>query len=246
MFDAIILSDLHLGSDVCQARALTRFLEAIQDGETPTARLILNGDVFDSIDFRRLQKHHWKALSLLRKLTKHTEVIWLVGNHDGPAEIISALLGITIRDDYILASGGRRILFLHGHIFDEFLDRHPLLCNIADSFYRLLQRMDASHTLAKLAKKRSKTFLRSTQKVQARSLSRAKKLNCDAVCCGHTHLALVNTEGGIHYYNSGCWTEKPCHFLTVTDGQIDLHPYRLGLEDPVEHASSETTESVGI
>jgi UDP-2,3-diacylglucosamine pyrophosphatase LpxH len=61
--DAVILSDLHLGSDNCQARALSRLLTQIRRGQLSTRHLILNGDVFDSIDFRRLKKHHWKVLS---------------------------------------------------------------------------------------------------------------------------------------------------------------------------------------
>src|SRR5438128_1025061 len=100
MLDAVILSDLHLGSDNCQARRVCRMLERIVEGELVTARLILNGDVFDSIDFRRLNKAHWKVLSLLRKLSDQVEIIWLCGNHDGSAEIVSHLLGVTVMDDH--------------------------------------------------------------------------------------------------------------------------------------------------
>jgi metallophosphoesterase superfamily enzyme len=64
MLDAVVLSDIHLGSDNCQARRVCELLERIADGELATARLILNGDVFDSIDFHRLHKTHWKVLSL--------------------------------------------------------------------------------------------------------------------------------------------------------------------------------------
>src|SRR6478752_989498 len=101
MHDALILSDFHLGSDNCQAKDICRLLEQIVAGELQTARLILNGDVFDSIDFRRLTKNHWKVLSLVRKLSDQIEIIWLCGNHDGSAEIISHLLGVTVRDDVI-------------------------------------------------------------------------------------------------------------------------------------------------
>src|SRR5216684_2207970 len=127
MLDALILSDIHLGSDNCQAKRVVRLLERIEEGEIRTARLILNGDVFDSIDFRRLSKAHWKVLSLIRKLSDRIEIIWLCGNHDGSAEIVSHLLGVTVMDDYVLHSGGASILILHGHVFDEFLDSHPLL-----------------------------------------------------------------------------------------------------------------------
>lgn len=225
MADALVISDLHLGSDNCQAKELTRFLEEIEDGSRPTDRLILNGDVFDSIDFRRLKKHHWKVLSLLRKLSDQIEIIWINGNHDGPAEIISHLLGVEVRDELILESGDKRILFHHGHRFDKFIDDHPIITAVADTIYRWLLRFDSSHYFARSAKRKSKIFLRCSEKIETRSLEYARKFACDAVCCGHTHLPVANETGPIAYFNSGCWTERPCHFLTVDDGRIELHSY---------------------
>ena len=98
MLDAVILSDLHLGSGNSEAKRVCEFLERIVEGELITPRLILNGDVFDSIDFRRLNKNHWKVLSLLRKLSDQIEIVWLAGNHDGSAEIISHLLGVIVEE----------------------------------------------------------------------------------------------------------------------------------------------------
>ncbi len=173
MFDAVLLSDIHLGSDNCQAKRICELLERIADGDLATARLILNGDVFDSIDFRRLKKSHWKILSLIRKLSDQIEILWLCGNHDGSAEIVSHLLGVAVRDDVVLESGGRRILILHGHVFDEFIDNHPVLTWLADSVYGLLQWIDRTHYFAKLAKRGSKTFLRCAMKIEERSIEAA-------------------------------------------------------------------------
>ena len=231
-FDALILSDLHLGSDVCQAKPIAEFLEAVHDGRTPTRRLILNGDVFDSIDFRRLKKNHWKVLSLLRKLSDEVEVTWVAGNHDGSAEIVSHLLGVSVADEIVVESGGKKVLFLHGHQFDRFIEQYPISTRLADAFYRLLQRIDKSHGFAKFAKRRSKIFLRSTQKIEAGSVEHARKLGCQIVCCGHTHMAVENTTGPVWYYNSGCWTEKPCHYLALADGHVTLRSYPL--PEPVE------------
>jgi UDP-2,3-diacylglucosamine pyrophosphatase LpxH len=225
MYDAVIISDLHLGSDNCQARRLAGFLERIAGGELTTVRLILNGDVFDSIDFRRLRKNHWKVLSLLRKLSDHVDIIWLCGNHDGTAEIVSHLLGVTVQDEYVLQSGDQRILILHGHIFDEFIDAHPFLTWLGDVIYWVLQRLDGSHRVAKLAKRGSKTFLRCARKIEEKSLELARRRRCTAVCCGHTHHAAVNRAQPVHYYNSGCWTETPGTYLTVAAGAVRLHTY---------------------
>jgi UDP-2,3-diacylglucosamine pyrophosphatase LpxH len=226
MHDAIILSDIHLGSDNCQAKFVCRLLDQIVDGEMATKRLILNGDVFDSIDFRRLNKTHWKVLSLLRKLSDHLEIIWLAGNHDGSAEIISHLLGVTVKDDFELVSGNQRILILHGHIFDFFLDSHPILTWLGDRVYQFLQWIDRTHYFAKLAKRGSKTFLRCTRKIEEGAIELAQRRHCNTVCCGHTHVAVANTDHSVAYFNSGCWTELPCHYLTVTSGVVHLHAFQ--------------------
>jgi UDP-2,3-diacylglucosamine pyrophosphatase LpxH len=235
MLDAVILSDLHLGSDNCQAHALCTLLHRIADGTMPTGQLVLNGDVFDSIDFRRLTKTHWKVLSLIRKLSDRLEIVWVCGNHDGSADIISHLLGVSVRDEYILESGGRRVLLFHGHIYDDFMDNHPILSWFGDVIYAFLQWIDKTHQLAKVAKKGSKTFLRCAQKIMEGAMSRAAGQDCDAVCCGHTHHPTVNREGPVHYYNSGSWTELPCTYLTVTDGHIELHTFDSSASTVEEH-----------
>nr|MCU0705743.1 UDP-2,3-diacylglucosamine diphosphatase [Fimbriiglobus sp.] len=239
--DAIVISDLHLGSRVCQAWALVDFLESLHRRQVRTRRVILNGDVFDSIDFRRLKKSHWKVLSLLRKLSDEMEMVWVCGNHDGTAEIVSHLLGLQVVDEFVVDSGGRKVLFLHGHQFDQFIDRYPLATRLADHLYRLLQRMDRSHRFAKMAKRRSKTFLRSTEKIRAGAVGRAKEVGADAVCCGHTHLAVAFPDADVPYFNSGCWTETPSHYLTLTNGMVGLHAY-----DPTSAALSDTTLDLPI
>jgi UDP-2,3-diacylglucosamine pyrophosphatase LpxH len=225
MLDAVILSDLHLGSDNCQAKSVCHLLERLVDGELHAARLILNGDVFDSIDFRRLHKSHWKVLSLIRKLSDRVETIWLCGNHDGSAEVVSHLLGVSVMDDYVLESGSERILVLHGHVFDDFIDRYPVTTWFADVLYGFLQWIDRTHSIAKMAKHGSKTFLRCAKKIEEGAIALARRKGCTAVCCGHTHAPAANTDQAIAYHNGGCWTELPCTYLTVEDGVVSLHVY---------------------
>jgi UDP-2,3-diacylglucosamine pyrophosphatase LpxH len=158
---------------------------------------------------------------------------WINGNHDGPAEIVSHLLGVSCSDEIIVESGGSKILFMHGHRFDEFISRYPILTWVADRIYHFLQKVDKSHYFAKLAKRNSKMFLRCAQKIETDSTRYAAKMGCDVVCCGHTHLPIANSVGSIRYYNSGCWTEKPCHYLTVQDGSVELRSYTEAVHDEV-------------
>ena len=58
-YDCIVISDLHLGSDVCQAKLLEEFLNwAVEHCK----QLVINGDVFDDLNFKRLTKRHFACL----------------------------------------------------------------------------------------------------------------------------------------------------------------------------------------
>jgi UDP-2,3-diacylglucosamine pyrophosphatase LpxH len=213
MHDAICISDVHLGAANCRARELHHFLKELR-----TKTLVINGDLFDSLDFRRLNKHHWKILADLRHISSHTEVIWVRGNHDEAPEIISHFIGATVVDHYILETGGKKILFTHGDKFDKFITDHPIITNIADWFYILLQKIDSSCYFAKLAKRSSKTFLRCVEAIEEGTYEMMGYLKCDFGITGHSHHPYI----GNRYANAGSWTELPCSFLTIDEGVVDL------------------------
>jgi UDP-2,3-diacylglucosamine pyrophosphatase LpxH len=142
------------------------------------------------------------------------EVIWIAGNHDGPATTISELIGLHVFDEYILTSGDKKIMVVHGDKWDKFITERPVLTWIGDLIYSLLQRI--GHKYARMAKMNSKHYLHCQEVIREGATKYAKKHGCDAVCCGHVH-SLYNDE---FYYNSGCWTEPPGAYLAVRDGKI--------------------------
>src|SRR6185312_7924089 len=78
--DTLIISDLHLGSDVSRAREACQMIR-----NAVFHRLILLGDIFCDMNFGRLKKQHWHFLSMIRKLSnpkRGVEVVWVEGNHD--------------------------------------------------------------------------------------------------------------------------------------------------------------------
>ncbi len=218
----IIISDLHLGSNLCQAKLLSNFLEGI---ETRCNRLILNGDIFDSIDFRRLKKSHWHILSLIRKISDKIEVVWVLGNHDGDIESISHLLGVQVVDQYSFSSGTKKILALHGHQFDSFLSDHPFLTWLGDLIYNFVQKLDRSHCLARCLKSNSKHYFRNAEKVRLGSTKLGSKLGYDVVCTGHTHSKDYHYGTYPEYFNSGSWTELPCSYIEIVNGLVEVKEY---------------------
>ncbi len=219
---SIIISDVHLGSKVCQSKKIKDFLSIIQE-KIKFDELIVNGDLFDSWDFRRLKDSHWKILSKMRNIAKSKKIIWIRGNHDGPSEIISHLIGIEFRDEYFFESGNKKILVLHGDVFDNFISKYPMLTKIADKIYRLIQMVYGGKKLAFAAKRNSKTFLRCSYQVKGKAKSYAKLNNASVVCCGHTHFAEIEqNELEPTYCNSGCWTDEICNYIIIENGHVSL------------------------
>jgi metallophosphoesterase superfamily enzyme len=62
--DTLILSDLHLGSEISRARDALRMLN-----QSSFQRLILLGDIFSELNFGPLKKEHWQFLGYIRKLS---------------------------------------------------------------------------------------------------------------------------------------------------------------------------------
>lgn len=222
MLDAIIISDTHLGSNVCETKQLYSFLSLIYN---KTNKLIINGDFFDNLDFRRLNKNHWKILSLLRRISKYIEIVWLRGNHDGDSEVISHLIGLDFKDEYLFNSGDKKILCLHGDKFDDFIYKYPTTTKIVDTLYRILQKID-KRFLPQFLKNRSKTYLRCTENMIKSSREYALSKDINVVCLGHTHNALIDKDHTVWYANSGCWTEKDCGYLEIHNGNIELKYFR--------------------
>jgi UDP-2,3-diacylglucosamine pyrophosphatase LpxH len=169
-----------------------------------------------------LRAEHWEILSKLRRLSKNHEVIWLHGNHDAAANILSRLLGITVRDKYIWHSAGKKFLAIHGHQFDRFLHDNIIISHVAFFLYDWLKRFNPNGYFVGLIKKRSQTWKRNSAEVAKGALRLGRFLAVDYVFCGHTHIINTVENYGIKYYNTGSWVEKPSAFITVAGDEVRL------------------------
>lgn len=236
MLDAILLSDLHLGSESCQVKALQRFIDSLPH----TDRLILLGDVLQDTEYR-LTKQHWKVLSQFRKLADQLELVWVRGNHDCGAEPVAHLIGADFVPEYAFESGGRRILCVHGDVWDRFITDHPIITQIADWFYLGMQRM--SRRLARRAKISSKTFLRCVDRVRTEAIRYGELKEVDTIICGHTHSPEAASQpigASCTYYNTGSWTDHHCHYLAVREGQLQLE--EVNADEPVAIEAAQALE----
>lgn len=217
----LIISDIHLGSSVSRASKLLELLNAEQ-----YTTLILNGDIFDDLDFTRLQHDHWELLSKLRQLSDPKygiEVIWIAGNHDGAAQILSRLIGVRVRNEYIFEWNKKRCLVIHGHQFDRFMTRNPIVSVIASWVYLGIQKLDTERQfISRFLKRASKSWLRVSETVARGATLYGLLRRADVVFCGHTHKAIKKQLHGIQYYNSGCWTDIPSSYIFITSEDIEI------------------------
>lgn len=221
--DTIILSDIHLGSEVSRAE---KAKEALLKYDFE--RLILLGDIFDDLNFNRLKKEHWGLLTYVRKLSnpkKKVEVIWVEGNHDeGLSKIMSHMMGLKVYKQYMFETAGKKILTIHGHQFDRFLNENLLISNIAGYIYNLIQRFGGEkQRFARFLKKASKGWLRLTEKIAIGAIRYAHRRKVNIVICGHTHVATDKpiVLNKINYYNTGCFTDIPSNYIIITEkGEI--------------------------
>lgn len=217
------MSDIHLGSEVSRPEAALATLK-----NHSFRRLILLGDIFDDLNFHRLSREHWELLSYIRLLTnrkRKVEVIWVVGNHDELlVDVMKYLIGSEVKQDFYWEEDGRKFFAIHGHQFDYFLVQNRIMSDVAALIYRIIQKLDSKRQrLSRFIKRASKKWLRVSKDVAEGAVKMGERKGADCVFCGHTHKALHWIIRDVRYFNTGCWTDIPSSYVTITDGVPELH-----------------------
>lgn len=222
--DTLIISDTHLGSEVSRADKALAVLKKYQ-----FRQLVLLGDIFDDLNFNHLERSHWEFLSYIHELAdpkKKIKIIWVIGNHDILLQNFSNFIGVEIVKKYTWKIRGEKYLAIHGHQFDSFLIKNPILSAIASSLYLIIQKLDSrKQTISRFIKRTSKGWLRLSAQVSKRALIYARWNRARYIFCGHTHLAMkeTSTKNNIEYWNSGCFTDIPSTYITIGEEGIKIY-----------------------
>jgi UDP-2,3-diacylglucosamine pyrophosphatase LpxH len=230
--DLLVLSDLHLGSEVSRAQEALDLLESVK-----FRRLILLGDIFCDLNFRRLKKEHWHFLSYIRKLSnpkRNAQVIWVEGNHDyGLSNVMSHLVGIPVYREYAWVDSSGLNIAIHGHQFDSFVIRnHRFLNGIAGWLYLFIQKFKSRGIfVAQWLDKLNTQWQRLTPMVADGAIAYAGSRGANRIFCGHTHAAVVIERNGISYYNTGSWTQDRCTYVTVLGQEVLINEHIRRIDD---------------
>ena len=143
-YRSIWISDLHLGTAGCKAEYLRDFLR-----ENESETLYLVGDIVDAWRLKKSwywpQAHNDVVQKLLRKARKGTQVVYVPGNHDEPLRDYLNLNfgGIEVADEVIhTMADGRRLLVIHGDLFDGVIRHAKWLAYLGDSLYTMILQLN--------------------------------------------------------------------------------------------------------
>ncbi len=235
-FRAIFLSDIHLGTPSCQAGRLLDFLR-----HTESRDLYLVGDVIDGWQLKRrwfwLQSHNDVVQKVLRKARKGTRVTYIAGNHDEAMRHFLGLAfgGIEIRDEAVhVTADGRRLLVIHGDLFDAVVQRARWLAHVGDALYMTSLKLNhwlnrvRAHlgfpywSLAQYLKHRVKNAVSYIGDFERALAHEARRRDFDGVVCGHIHKAEIRDIGGILYCNDGDWVESLTALVELESGELRI------------------------
>ena len=235
-FRSIWISDLHLGTTGCQGEHLLDFLR-----RTESEYLYLVGDIVDGWQLRRRwywpQAHNDVVQKILRKARKGTHVVFIPGNHDefGRHFLKMSFGGIEVREEAIhVTADGRRLLVLHGDLFDGVVQRARWLAIVGDQLHtavlhlnRWLNALRARlgfpyWSLAQFLKQRVKNAVSYITDFESAVAAEARRRGVAGVVCGHIHKAEIRDVDGVLYCNDGDWVESLTALVESDDGRLSI------------------------
>lgn len=235
---AIIISDVHLGTEASKAAELLEFLN-----ENHTDILIINGDFVDGWALAKGYKwraKHTKVISKVLDISRKIPVVWIRGNHDEFLhEFMHMHLGkLQVEENYVLDLGeGKKYFIFHGDILDVFVAKWKWIAKIGASGYELALRINTLYnkwrkwrglpyySISKDIKNGVKAAVNYITDFEVSATKLARQNHCSGVICGHIHKPENRQIAGIHYVNSGDWVENLTAVIIDHDNNIIIKEF---------------------
>jgi UDP-2,3-diacylglucosamine pyrophosphatase LpxH len=235
-YKTVFISDVHLGTKMCQAEKLLEFFKTFE-----CEKMYLVGDIIDGWAMNRSkywpQSHNDVIQKLLRRARKGTEIIYIPGNHDEfMRDFCDFEFGhiILAKESVHVGVDGKLYLIIHGDQFDAVISHAKWLSHIGSWAYdvsiiiniylnkiRKLFGMPywSLSSYLKQTVKESVNFIGDYESTLSNYV-KSKKLN--GVVCGHIHHANISDMNGIRYMNCGDWVESCTALVEHYNGSFEI------------------------
>ena len=129
---------------------------------------------------------------------------------------------------------GRKLLVLHGDVFDGMIRHARWLSVLGSKLYRALLLINRGlnrarrilgmpyWSLSAYMKHKTKRAVQTIADFENAMVDVAKANNADGVVCGHVHFAEIREIDSILYANSGDWIESCTGLVEHFDGRMEL------------------------
>ncbi|MDG1121062.1 MAG: UDP-2,3-diacylglucosamine diphosphatase [Glaciecola sp.] len=235
-YNAIFLSDIHLGNPDCKAELLLEFL-ALHTCNS----LYLVGDIVDLWQMQKQftwpEKHNEVLHKIIALSHTNCQVKYLPGNHDAPLQKYNDLhIGdIEVKRKMVHTTIlKQQFLVLHGDQFDEYVTLGKFQNWLGNTGYDLVLLLNRQYnlfrswkkapyrSLAGYIKSRIKGAQAAIHRYKVACIDEAKFLNLDGVICGHIHHPEQDEIDGILYFNDGDWIENCSALCETQSGDMIL------------------------
>lgn len=237
-YKAIIVSDIHLGTEDSKASEFLAFLE-----KHHTDILIINGDFVDGWALARGKKwrsKHTKVISKILDISRKIPVVWIRGNHDEFLhDFMNMHLGkLQVEEHYILDLGnGQKYFIFHGDILDVFIAKWKWIAKLGSIGYDFALKLNTMYnkwrkwrklpyySISKDIKAGVKAAVNYITDFEVSATKLAVQHHCTGVMCGHIHQPADRQIAGIHYLNSGDWVENLTAIMIDHDNRIEVKEF---------------------
>jgi len=231
----VVISDLHLGNPFSQAKKMV--LPFLRKKAAEGYDICINGDGLEiaQASFAKIAfevPEFFRVLGDIRR--KGREIYYITGNHDIALEHFLEDWGMMKVSPFLnVQSGDSRIRIEHGHVYDPFFVKNPVLYERLTHFagYLLMIQPKIYHLWIRFERWKSKLRAKKTGIVGEHpsfreAASELSRRGFDVVVFGHTHHpGSVELENGSQYLNPGSWMLST-HYISIDQGQVALKEWQ--------------------
>ncbi|MCC7402787.1 MAG: UDP-2,3-diacylglucosamine diphosphatase [Bdellovibrionales bacterium] len=230
----VVISDLHLGNPFSEA--CRRVVPFIKWAAAQGYDICINGDGLEiaQSSFSKIATQVPEFVRALGEVRKGgREIYYIIGNHDLLLEHFLEDWGVMKVSPFLnVISNGRRIRIEHGHIYDPFFVKYPVLYETLTHLAGfVLKAWPAAYRLwiafevwkSKMRYKR--TGIVGEHPSFCEAANELAQRGFDTIIFGHTHHPGVkDVSEGAKYFNSGSWMISS-HYVSIDSGAVALREF---------------------
>lgn len=203
--DIVVISNVHLGTEDCNAKKLLNYLNSIEP-----KHLVLNGDIISvsQLNEKHFPKSHLKIIKKIMSFSVNgTKVSYVVGNHDEALRkfVGKAVGNISIVNKLLLEIDTKKMWIFHGDVFQKYNTLSKWLVKFGRFGYNMLIFTNRWLNSKNKSLKNNGVFEKTVSEI---AIDNAY----DYVVCGHKGQPKIEVKttakGSTTYMNCGDWVEN--------------------------------------